>query len=150
LEAEKFSSARLIKLLRQQRDLYHSLHELSQRQRTLVCGDQPELLLRVLSERRRLVTRLAQINEQLAPCRQDWAGVYQGLSPECQQTAAGLLEEINRTLQSILRADQEDGALLSARKDSMAANLSGLGGGQAVNTAYGACAAEAGSADLSG
>ena len=81
---------RLMKLLTEQRDLYRNLRELSARQRNLISGDRPELLLDVLSRRQTIVSRLAQINEQLTPFRGDWTGVYAQL-PEETRTAASAL-----------------------------------------------------------
>jgi hypothetical protein len=126
----------LIRLLTEQRDLYRRLQELSERQRGLISGDRPELLLNILRDRQTLVTALAKVNEQLSPYRHDWERVYAGLPEETRQAAAGLLEEINGMLQVILKADQEDQALLSARKQAVARSLSTVSGGRAANAAY--------------
>lgn len=145
-----FSTTRLVKLLREQRDLYHSLRDLSQRQRSLVAGDRPELLLDLLSSRKRIVTQLAAINDELAPCRRNWPAVYDQLPTETQGQVSELLKDINGTLQTVLRADQEDSSVLSARKAVVERSLNRMDGGQAVNAAYGGLGPGTGSADLSG
>lgn len=143
---------RLMKLLTEQRDLYRNLRELSARQRNLISGDRPELLLDVLSRRQTIVSRLAQINEQLTPFRGDWTGVYAQLPEETRTAASVLLNEINGMLQVILKDDQEDSALLSARKESVGAAIRATTGARAASVAYGAAprGPAVGGADFSG
>jgi len=129
---------RLMKLLTEQRDLYRSLRDLSARQRTLISGDRPELLLDVLSRRQQIVSRLAEINAQLTPFRSDWTGVYAQLPDDTRSAASAMLDEINGMLQVILRDDQEDSALLSARKQSVGAAIRATTGARAASVAYGA------------
>jgi hypothetical protein len=126
----------LVKLLKEQRDLYVRLQELSERQRKLISGDRPELLLNILRDRQTLVTALAKVNERLSPYRRNWQDIYETLPPDTRQTASELLDEINGMLQVILRTDQEDQALLSARKQAVARSLNDVSGGQAANAAY--------------
>jgi flagellar biosynthesis/type III secretory pathway chaperone len=131
---------RLIHLLGQQRELYLRLHDLSDRQRALIASDSPDLLLSILRDRQTLVAALVRLNEELAPYRRDWE-------------AGQLLEEINDLLRNILRVDQEDGALLSARKQAVAQSLSEVTGGRTANAAYarqGRARGTATSADLTG
>ena len=144
---------RLLSLLKQQRDLYRRLQELSERQRTLISGDRPELLLNILRDRQTLVSSLAAVNEELSPYRRNWQQVYDALPEATRQTASGLLEEINGMLQVILRADQEDQALLSARKQAVARSLSEVSGGRTANAAYARQSGKAsgsGAADVTG
>ncbi|MFQ5804928.1 MAG: hypothetical protein ACE5I3_00595 [Phycisphaerae bacterium] len=143
----------LIKLLKEQRDLYQRLRDLSERQRNLISGDRPELLLNILRDRQTLVTALAKINEQLSPYRRNWQSIYAALPEVTRHTASSLLEEINGMLQVILEADQQDQALLSARKQAVARSLSDVSGGRAANTAYARHATGAdgtGTADVTG
>ena len=143
----------LIELLKEQRDLYRRLQELSLRQRRLIAGDRPELLLNVLRDRQTLVLAAAKINEQLSPYRRDWERICAALPEEVHRSAAGLLVEIDGLLQVILQADQEDQALLSARKQAAARSLSDVSGGRAANAAYAPQASrtdEGGAADMTG
>ncbi len=126
----------LVLLLGQQRDLYRKLRELSDRQRALIAGDRPERLLSILHERQDLVAALATLNDQLAPYRRNWDDMYAALPETHRVQAAALLQEINGLLRVILRTDQEDGALLSARKQAVAGELRAVNGGQAANAAY--------------
>jgi hypothetical protein len=127
---------RLITLLEQQRDMYLKLRELSDKQRSLIAGDRPELLLGILRDRQDLVTALARLNDQLGPFRRNWDALYAALPEDRRTHASGLLQEINGLLRVILRTDQEDGALLSVRKQAVAASIADLSGGRTANTAY--------------
>jgi len=127
---------RLIRLLENQRDLYVKLRELSDQQRAMISGDRPELLLNILRQRQDLVAALSRLNDELGPFRRNWDAMYAALPDAHRERAAGLLEEVNTLLRNILRTDQEDGALLSARKQAVAAELAGVSGGQAANVAY--------------
>lgn len=151
--AEQPTPEGLIKLLKRQRDLYQRLQELSERQRNLISGDRPELLLNILRDRQTLVTALAKVNEQLSPYRRDWQRVYQTLPEVTRHSVSGLLDEINRMLQCILEADQEDQALLSARKQAVARSLNNVSGGRVANAAYArhrGSAGGGGAADVTG
>lgn len=129
-------AAHLIELLTSQRDLYRRLRELSERQRSVLAGDRPELLLGILRDRQHLVSALVRLNQQLAPYRRDWEQ-YREAMPEPQRgQAAALLEEIHDLLRGILRSDQEDSAVLAARKQAVASMLNETAEGRLANVAY--------------
>ncbi|MGD8454312.1 MAG: flagellar export chaperone FlgN [Phycisphaerae bacterium] len=130
------SPQRLIDLLAEQRGLYVRLRELSEQQRTLITGDRPEMLLNILRERQSLVAALARLNDELAPYRRDWENLYSGLPDDLRRQANDLLQEINGLLRVILRTDQEDSALLSARKQTLGGEMDKLSGGHSANSAY--------------
>ncbi len=134
--SEAIDAQRLMELLTQQRDLYRRLRQLADQQRGLISGDQPEKLLDLLRERQNLVGRLAQLNMQLAPYRRNWGGTYGSLPEDLRNQAGVILEEINKTLQVILKADREDGALLSVKKQMIAAEANSVTGGRTANAAY--------------
>lgn len=127
---------RLLTLLTRQRDLYRKLRELSELQRSTISGDRPERLLNILRDRQGLVTSLAQLNDEMGPFRRHWDATYDALPEKHRDHASGLLQEINGLLRVILRTDQEDSALLSARKQAVAGNIADLSGGQVANSAY--------------
>jgi hypothetical protein len=148
----QLDSEHLIQLLTQQRDLYRSLRALSEKQRAMISGDRPELLLNILQDRQDLVTSLARLNEALGPFRRNWEKLYAALPEQQRQRASEVLQEINALLRTILRTDQEDGALLSARKQSVSQDIAGLASGQTANAAYArqGGAASAKSSDVTG
>jgi hypothetical protein len=126
----------LIALLTRQRDLYLKLRVLSDKQRSMISGDRPALLLEILHERHDLVAALAHLNESLSPFRRDWDANYAALPEDERGQASALLREINGLLAGILRTDQEDEALLAARKQAIAADLAATTGGRVANAAY--------------
>lgn len=62
----------LLSLLRQQRYLYHQLKILTDRQQELAGTDSPELLLEVISGRRKLTEKLLELNSKLRPIKSNW------------------------------------------------------------------------------
>ncbi len=129
-------ASRIVALLTRQRDLYRELRALSEKQRNTITGDRPEMLLSILRDRQELVNELARLNHEMGPLRRNWEAAYAALPAGEREQAAALLQEINGLLRVILRTDQEDGALLAARKQAVAAEIAGLAGGQQVNAAY--------------
>jgi len=128
----------LIALLSEQRDIYLRLRTLSEQQRGLISSDRPDTLLQVLHDRQAMVARLARLNEQLAPFQGRWESGLAQLAPDVRARATALLDEIKSLLGHILKTDQEDSALLSARKQAVARELSETAGGRTVHAAYGA------------
>lgn len=126
----------IIALLARQCELYRELKELSDKQRNMISGDRPELLLNILRDRQTLVTALAKLNEQMGPYRRNWDTAYNALPAPQREVAAGYLHEINGLLRVILKTDQEDGALLSARKQAVANELADVTGNQTAHAAY--------------
>ena len=143
---------RLIDLLRQQNELYEKLRGLSQRQRSLISSERPEMLLELLRDRQSLVMGLARVNEQLSPYRRDWESTYSRLDGPAREAVGSLLAGINSTLQAILRADREDGALLAARKRAVGRAMDEVADNRAANVAYAAQPNRVGSgqADVTG
>jgi flagellar biosynthesis/type III secretory pathway chaperone len=134
---------RLVTLLTEQRDLYQQLRTLSDRQRTLISSNQPDTLLELLTRRRQIVAALAELNERLGPYRRHWDEMYTALPETHRAQASGLLQEVNGLLRVILKTDQEDGALLAARKQAVGSEIRGLTDGRTANAAYAAQVAPA-------
>lgn len=153
MEIEMTEADRVLRLLRKQRELYERLADLSQRQRSLITGDHPEQLLTILRDRQSLVNGLAQIHEQLAPLRSDWEQMFERLAPAAKQEVSDLLKQINGMLRGIIESDQQDGALLAARRNAVGQAVGRIGEARAANTAYGRLGGmgeSSGGADLRG
>ena len=143
----------LVTLLTQQRDLYLQLRQLSDRQRGLISGNQPDTLLELLVQRRQIVSALTDLNERLGPYRRRWDDMYAALPDALRAQASGLLQEVNGLLRVILKTDHEDGALLAVQKQAVASEIRGLADGRTANSAYAAQAApnlRSGASDLTG
>ncbi len=142
----------MIELLRRQQDCYAALQQLSQTQRSLITGERPDLLLTVLGERQSLVSELLGLNNKLAPYRRAWDDLVEHVPESQREEVAELLRSIGGLLRSILETDQQDSAVLSARKQIVGRSLSELSGGRSAHLAYapGGETREPGAADLTG
>ena len=87
LTEAKDVGAHLIHLLTQQRLLYRQLRELAQKQSSLVDGSNPEMLLRVLAGRQRIIDRLGAMDRELRSIREQWQQIAKTL-PESQRQQA--------------------------------------------------------------
>ena len=141
----------VVTLLTVQRDLYARLRGLAEQQRSVIHDDRPEVLLHLLTERQTIVNRLARLNAQLAPHRRTWDVTYAALPQPQREEVTRLLGEINGFLRTILTTDEEDSALLAARKRLVADELAATGQQRFAAKAYaGAVRPHAESADLEG
>ncbi len=137
------SSSRLIELLREQQALYRRLRLLAERQKSAVAQNDAQPLLALLAQRQSLVDTLVNINEQLVPYRKNWPDLYGNLEDPVRAEVAGLLEEANAALGSILQCDRRDTATLAAKTRDFADRLTTVGTGTRANAAYASAGADA-------
>ena len=128
--------ARLIKLLSQQRLLYRQLQELASKQTGLIDGDNPEMLLRVLADRQRLIDRLAAVDRDLEPIRADWKHISQSLPQSQRQEAHSLIAGIQEILDDIIVRDKKDTDTLSSHQQQVAEEIRTTTAGKRMNQAY--------------
>jgi hypothetical protein len=131
---------RVIALLREQRDLYRQLSMLADQQRGSITGNNPERLLGVLAERQRLVDRLSATGRELKPYQARWRELRESLSDRQAHEVDALVSEVNALLSEILRKDEADTALLSARKSETGRAIGTIQAGRQAGAAYGASA----------
>ena len=130
------TGSELIHLLTQQRLLYRQLKELAAKQSSLVEQTDPEMLLRVLADRQRLIDKLAAIDRRLQPIRKDWQQVA-GSLPEAQRAEAqGLIEAVREILGEIITRDRHDSEALSSRQQVTAEQLRSASAGKRMHQAY--------------
>jgi flagellar biosynthesis/type III secretory pathway chaperone len=137
-EQGELDATELIQLLAAKRDQCRALRGLVDQQRQAITGDKPERLLEVLSRRKVILNRLGELAQSLRPYQAEWADVRRRLPEDVRQQVDALVNEINAVLGDILRADEEDTKMLSARKSSTAQQLSSLNAGRKVGSAYAA------------
>lgn len=128
--------SKLIQLLSQQRLLYRQLQELAQKQSGLVDGKDPEMLLRVLASRQRLITKLSVIDKELKPIRADWQEIAASLPPEQRQEAQELVASVQQILGDILARDEKDSKTLYEQKNIVASEIRTTSAGKKINNAY--------------
>jgi len=127
---------KLIQLLSQQRLLYRQLRELAEKQSDLVDGRDPEMLLRVLAGRQRLIDRLRTIDKELEPIRRDWQGIARSLPPAQRDEAQRLVAGVQEILGDIIARDERDSEVLLAQRQHVADEIGSTSRGKQVNQAY--------------
>jgi len=137
LTEAKDVGAHLIHLLTQQRLLYRQLRELAQKQTSLVDGSNPEMLLRVLAGRQRIIDRLGMIDRELKPIREQWQQLAKTLPALQRQEAQQLIEEVQQILGEIIARDEKDSHVLSSRHQQVAAEIRTTTIGKRMHQAYG-------------
>ena len=127
---------RVIDLLTQQRLLYRQLRELAQQQTSLIDGSDPEMLLKVLAGRQRLIDKLTAIDRELVPIRADWQKIAARLSNTQRQEVQFLVTEVEKILGEILIRDEKDTKRLSGRQQQVVAKIQSASTGKRMNQAY--------------
>ncbi len=125
-----------LSLLIEQRDLCRQLAGLSDAQRALITGNEPERLMQALASRQTLLDRMTAVGSRLQPYQQDWRAVRSTLNGEEARRADSLVAEVHTLLQQILQKDEEDGKLLSARKGATAGAMTDLRSRRQAGAAY--------------
>jgi len=139
-QARGFGS-KLIQLLTQQQLLYRQLLQLAQKQRSLVDGSDPEMLLKVLAGRQRLIDRLTEVDRELQPLRADWQQVARSLPAEQRAQAQNLVESVKEILADILTRDEQDTKALAGCRNEVAGQIATASQGKRMNQAYAQAAA---------
>jgi len=121
---ETFASPEeVLAMLRAEASLYGRLAAYASRQRSLITGDDLGTLLAVLGDRRKLSVELTKIGAKLAPVRQKWERYRERFTPSQRAEAERLVSDISERLRRVIDSDEEDGRLLSARKQTVGETL---------------------------
>jgi hypothetical protein len=123
-------------LLIEQRDLYLQLSRLTEKQRGLITGDEPERLLTLLAERQRIVDKLQAVGRQLRPYQANWRQCRDEMPDNEGRRVDGLVGEINALLADIMKQDETDTALLSVRKSETHRAIGTVQTGRQADRAY--------------
>ena len=94
--------AELLFLLRQQRYLYHQLKILTDRQQQLAGINSPELLLEVISGRRKLIENPRELDDKLRPIRANWQKLSSQIGPEYKAQAHKMMNQSQKIIGEIL------------------------------------------------
>jgi chorismate mutase len=126
----------LLDLLARQHELYRELHRLACAQRELIAAEDPVALLNLLSQRQKLIDQLAGINAALEPARADWRRVESMLTDQQRRQAQTIVQQVEKLLADILRADEADSKTLSARKAMIGRQIQATAASAQVQAAY--------------
>jgi hypothetical protein len=92
---------KLVSLLKQRRDLYHQLKRLRDRQMQLADTASPELLLKILAGRRKLIEKLRELEAKLSLIKSNWSKISPQLGAEYKQQARRMLEQAGKITEEI-------------------------------------------------
>ena len=95
--------AELLFLLRQQRYLYHQLKILTDRQQQSTGTTPPELLLELISGRRKLAEKLRELEDKLRPIKANWQKLSGRIVPEHKVQAYKTANQVQEIIGEILR-----------------------------------------------
>lgn len=134
------SGAELIGLLSEQCGLYEQLAGLSESQRALITGDEPQRLLALLGQRQRLLDQADQLAARMRPYQKSWPDLRSRVGPEEAEQVDRLLDRMNVLLAGILEKDKADAQLLAARKSATGQEMAAIKAGRLAGAAYVAAA----------
>jgi cell division septum initiation protein DivIVA len=114
--AVRADGAELVRLLQSQRDVLLRLDALGQRQSECVRAQQPQPLADLLAQRRRLIDRIEQLNDELGRFRN---ATPPAIPADRRDEAAELLKQIEQLRQRVLQRDRDDAGVLARRRDEL-------------------------------
>jgi hypothetical protein len=127
-----------ISLLDSQRALVGELDALSQRQSTLIDGEDMMPLLALLDERQRVIDRVMPASRMLDELRWRWRTVRAAL-PETRRDQVQRAEDsLLQLFTQVARRDERDQGRLKTRLDSTGSQLAGISTSRRAAGAYGA------------
>jgi len=117
--------------LEEQVECYRRLEKLSQRQHEQVQQGSTEGLIEVLEQRQAVVSRIIELENELAPAKRQWKqdGSEHGRLRE-------LLAESRMLLQKITEADRDDAIVLQQRKLNLSRQIKAATAAKQVNRTY--------------
>lgn len=127
---------RMVGLIGDQHALCVELDGLSRAQSAMVEGGDTDGVLEVLGRRQRLIDRMTQLNESLAPLRERREQMLGALSPAERERVRSRIDEINELVERVRARDDEDRAAMERRRTSIATEISGLARGRGAVAAY--------------
>lgn len=122
-ESEENRAAEVLGLLSRQRELYGKLRNLALTQKELVGRGDPEMLLKVLANRQKIINQLTLVDSQLGPIRQNWKQIAQGFNEVQRCQVNMLVDEVKKSIEDILTRDRDDVEKLTEKKEELAVEL---------------------------
>jgi hypothetical protein len=121
----------VIEALEEQVECYRRLQKLAQRQHEFVQQSDTEGLIEVLEQRQGEVSRIMELEEQLAESKRLWK---QG--GRVEPRAEVLLAETKSLLERITSADRDDAMVLQQRKLTLGRQIKAASAARQVNRTY--------------
>lgn len=125
-----------MELLDRQRFLFEQLDKLTSGQGQLVPPDDTGPLLAVLGDRQRLIGQITEVSADLAPYRQSWRQICDGLDDPARNRINELVEQVESLLSVILEQAEQDQRHLEEAKAQLADQLGKVSVAGAALQAY--------------
>jgi len=127
---------RMAGLIGDQHALCTELESLSRAQSAMVEGGDTDGVLEVLGRRQRIIDRIAQLNESLAPMRERREQVLASLGNAERERIRTSIDQINELIERVRARDEQDRESMERRRTGIATELSGLARGRGAVAAY--------------
>ncbi|MBN2841724.1 MAG: hypothetical protein JXM68_01455 [Sedimentisphaerales bacterium] len=122
-ESGKNMAVEVLTLLARQKELYGRLRNLAFTQRELVLRSDPEMLLKVLANRQKIINQLTLVDTQLRPIRESWQEIASGFSEVQRKQVNVLVDDVKKCIEEILSRDKDDSEKLEEKKEEIAVEL---------------------------
>ncbi|MBC7773197.1 MAG: flagellar export chaperone FlgN [Pyrinomonadaceae bacterium] len=126
----------LVKALTRQCELCRSLDTLSAKQSEQIRSGDSDGLLRVLAERQGFVDQVAELNDQIAPYRQQWETCLAAAGKDDRVRLEMLVNQLTDLVERIARQDDVDRAALEIQRSALSTELGGVIRGRGAVAAY--------------
>lgn len=128
---------RLEAILDEQLRVCATLQELSREQGDRIREGDTAALMRVLSDRQGLISRLTGLNAEMEPYRREWDWCMSRLAAAQREAMEGAVRELGKLIDVIWASDEADRKELEEQRSAVSAELSGLGRARSAVSAYG-------------
>jgi len=131
----------LISLLARQLDCFTSLLQHAERQSQAIADADADALLRVLTDRKRLVNALTDLNARMEPFTRDWPACLACFDQASRERVGQLTRQIGEVRDAIASRDATDAQALTEARDKVQSQLAGVSVAGQAASAYRANAA---------
>jgi hypothetical protein len=95
------AGTKFVSLLKQRRNLYYQLKVLMDEQSQLIDSSSPELALKILTSRRKLIEKLRQLEAKIGLIKSNWSKISSHIALEHKQQARLMLEQAEKIASQI-------------------------------------------------
>lgn len=129
-------SAKLLVLLREQRECGRRLEVATARQTAAVREGRTDDVLAALAERQGWIDRMLEIGAAASPLRDEWERGARDLSPAQREEIARLAGEVEGLVRSVAERDEADRLELERQRGEVSSRIAGVARGASGVSAY--------------
>ena len=131
-------AARVLDRLRLQQEKYRGMVALVAAQRPGLSSMDVDAILRLIEQKRTLLSEIDAIDAELAPVKRDWARIRSGFSADEARDLESTLDGTKKVLEELVGLEDESRALLERRREEKSEALEGMLRKSRARGAYGA------------